>query len=269
MATPSGGYRNKDGKRVPSVTTVLGRFKDSGGLIKWAYNQGREHEGVALRNREIRQLGALRDCTSGATQVGVEAAGEVLLGDEWWDRELEYEPAHLYDVTAKAAEAGSIAHDLIEDHCLTGRVQEHVREKWETAAPDVIKRAWNSYHQFVRWQEMTKIRVIETETGGVSELHQYGGTFDGLAEDNNGDLVLIDWKTSNAVYGEYLIQLAAYAQIVRETSGREVKAFHLLRVRKETADFSHHSWENLDEELEAFILMRRLYEMVYRIGKRA
>ena len=56
---------------------------------------------------------------------------------------------------------------------------------------------------------------------------------------------------------------------MRETDGREVTGFHLLRVRKETADFSHHSWVNLDEELRAFVLMRELYDLVYRIGKRA
>ena len=258
MATPSGGYRNKAGQRVPSVTTVLGRFKDSGGLIKWAYNQGREHEGIALRNREIRQLGALRDCTTGAMKVGVEAAGEVLLGDEWWERELAYEPSNLYDVTAKAAEAGSIAHDLIEQHCITGLIQGELPEKWQSAEEDIVKRAWNSYQQFVRWNEQTKLRVIETETGGVSEKYQYGGTFDGLGEDADGNLVLIDWKTSNAVYGDYLVQLAAYAQIIRETSGRE-----------ESADFSHHHWANLDDGLRAFVLMRELYDLTYALGKRA
>lgn len=31
-----------NGKRVPSVTTVLGRFKDAGPLMYWAWNEGRE-----------------------------------------------------------------------------------------------------------------------------------------------------------------------------------------------------------------------------------
>lgn len=35
-------YRTADGKRVPGVTTILGRFKDSGGLIHWAWEQGRD-----------------------------------------------------------------------------------------------------------------------------------------------------------------------------------------------------------------------------------
>src|SRR3990167_1835908 len=40
MARPKDGYRLKDGTRVPSVTTVIGRFKESGALIHWAWEQG-------------------------------------------------------------------------------------------------------------------------------------------------------------------------------------------------------------------------------------
>ncbi len=42
MPTPRAGYFLEDGTRVPGVTTVLGRFKDSGGLIRWAYQQGKD-----------------------------------------------------------------------------------------------------------------------------------------------------------------------------------------------------------------------------------
>ena len=37
-------YRGADGKKLPSVTTVLSRFKESGGLIRWAYGQGQAKE---------------------------------------------------------------------------------------------------------------------------------------------------------------------------------------------------------------------------------
>lgn len=42
---PKGGYRH-DGERVPSVTTILGRCKESGGLIGWAWKMGAE--GISL-----------------------------------------------------------------------------------------------------------------------------------------------------------------------------------------------------------------------------
>lgn len=42
MPTPRKGYHTKDGAKVPSVTTVLSRFKESGGLISWAWKMGKE-----------------------------------------------------------------------------------------------------------------------------------------------------------------------------------------------------------------------------------
>jgi hypothetical protein len=42
MPTPRAGYKLADGSRVPGTTTIIGRFKDSGGLIHWAWEQGRD-----------------------------------------------------------------------------------------------------------------------------------------------------------------------------------------------------------------------------------
>jgi len=231
MATPKGGYRTADKKRVPSVTTIIGRFKDSGALIKWAYNQGRDHEHAAHTG-----------------------------GDD---------PGSLYAVTNKAATAGSIAHDLIEDHILTGEIQTDVRDEWKEAQDTVLALAWNSYAQFQQWFKNTSLDVISTEEQLTSEEYRFGGTYDALGKDSEGRVVLVDWKTSNAVYGDYLVQLAAYAQLLRECRGITVEGFHLLRVRKETADFSHHYWENLDDAWEAFTHMRALYDLMYKINKRA
>lgn len=37
---PKAGYKNAAGAKVPGVTTILGRWKESGGLIQWAYQCG-------------------------------------------------------------------------------------------------------------------------------------------------------------------------------------------------------------------------------------
>ena len=51
MARPKDGYKNNEGKRVPGVTTIIGRFKDSGALMYWAFEQGK-----AYSRREISGL---------------------------------------------------------------------------------------------------------------------------------------------------------------------------------------------------------------------
>ena len=49
-------YKAADGKRVPSVTTILSRFKDSGGLIHWANQQGLD--GLTLDEARRKPAGA-------------------------------------------------------------------------------------------------------------------------------------------------------------------------------------------------------------------
>jgi hypothetical protein len=41
MGRPKDGYFI-DGERVPSVTTILSRYKESGGLLYWAWQQGKD-----------------------------------------------------------------------------------------------------------------------------------------------------------------------------------------------------------------------------------
>src|SRR5687768_2946630 len=65
MPTPKKGYYTKRGERVPGVTTILSRFKDSGALIHWA-NQlayAPYREARALLDRVIQQ-GALDPTTA-------------------------------------------------------------------------------------------------------------------------------------------------------------------------------------------------------------
>ena len=54
MPTKSGGYFLKDGTRVPSVTTVLSRYKEAGGLIHWAWDLGKQGKDY----REVRDAAA-------------------------------------------------------------------------------------------------------------------------------------------------------------------------------------------------------------------
>jgi len=56
MPHPKGGYRLSDGTRVPGVTTIISRFKDSGGLLWWAFEQGQ-----AAQRGEINSLYDKRD----------------------------------------------------------------------------------------------------------------------------------------------------------------------------------------------------------------
>jgi hypothetical protein len=216
MARPYAGYKNSAGEKIPGVTTIIGRFKESGGLLQWAFKQGQ----------------------SGAP--------------------------NLYAERDKAAEAGTLAHDMIECHILGKPFATNVTD------PALLTKAQNAFTQFLEWQEQSRIEIVATEKSYVSEKHQFGGTVDAIGRDMKGRIVLLDWKTSNAIYTDMLIQLAAYALLLEECAPEYTpQGFHLLRVAKESADFAHHFFGELEDAKKQFILFRSAYDLDKSIKKRA
>ena len=216
MPTPKKGYHLSDGTRIPSVTTIINRYKDSGGLIWWAWNEG-------IEGRDYR------------------------------------------DTRDKAADAGTLAHEMVEDWLTTGREPRPI-----DGDSDVEEKALGAFCAFLSWWNQSKIQVIDQEMQMVSEEHRFGGTPDAIGE-FDGELCLLDWKSSNRIYQDYLIQLAAYKALWEENNPDKplTGGFHLCRFAKEHGDFSHHYFPNLDEAWEAFLLMRRLYDLDKELKKRA
>jgi hypothetical protein len=118
---------------------------------------------------------------------------------------------------------------------------------------------------------MTKLEVRHTEVSLASEKHKFGGTLDaiGIVNGSNG-LALIDWKTSNSIYPDYLYQLAAYQLLWEENYPDHpiTGGAHLCRFAKEEGDYAHHHFPSLDDEAGTFLVMRDLYDRVKRTEKR-
>lgn len=54
-------------------------------------------------------------------------------------------------------------------------------------------------------------RVIYSEVTVFNREYAYAGTVDAIVKLKTGELAVIDWKTSNAIYPEHALQLVAYA----------------------------------------------------------
>ncbi|KKK75628.1 hypothetical protein LCGC14_2871800, partial [marine sediment metagenome] len=106
----------------------------------------------------------------------------------------------------KAADAGTLAHAMVEAY-LTGQSPDAL-----TAGLDLetVGKAETAFLAFLEWSESTKLKVVETELSLVSEKHLFGGTLDARVLTINDRLTIGDWKTSNAIYGDMLMQVAAY-----------------------------------------------------------
>lgn len=211
MPSPRAGYYIGD-ERVPSVTTIIGRFKDTGGLIHWAWKLGCE-------GKDYRQV---RDT---------------------------------------AADAGTMAHAAVEAWIRD-------REFKFEGAPEVCEKASRAFGAFRSWAEQTNLRVTHTEVPLVSERYRFGGTFDAILVQNAR--AMGDWKSSNACYPEYLIQVAAYGKLWEEHHPDEPinGGFHLLRFDKEYGDFHAHWWAELDRAWDAFLHLRELYEIDKELRQR-
>ena len=234
MPTPRQGYKAADGKKIPSVTTIL-KIKDPGALINWAYKQGREHGVLEGRGEEA--------------------------------------PAGLYEGSDILA-IGTCVHAMCEAFVKGGNPTEVLESSIEAATVvnrDTFRaQAASAYSAFEFWVRGTQLEIVDCEVKVISETHRYGGTLDFIGR-LDGKLVLGDFKTSNGVWPEYLCQLAAYAKAYEETTGHRIDGgYHLLRFSKENGDFGHHFYPSLDDDAwPAFLHLRALYDLNERLKKRA
>jgi hypothetical protein len=227
MGRPVSGYYLKSGERVPSVTEILGKFKDPAPLIGWSFKRGYE--------------------SGMAASKGLPA------------------PRSAYAEAEQAAAAGQIAHDLLECHVI-GKPYVYDGKR---PAPGVMERAEQGFANGKKWLEGSALKVVDTEKTLVREQYRFGGTRDALMIDPARRHHLSDYKTSNAIYADYLIQVAAYGLLAEECEGIVIDGgYDILRFSKEHADFCHKWFADLTEAREIFIEMARIYPKVMRLEDR-
>jgi hypothetical protein len=122
-----------------------------------------------------------------------------------WAWRMGKENIDLSKARQQAFDIGTAAHFLVECH-ING---------WEPDLSDFSKndidRAENSFLKFLDfWKGYTLIR---SEYQMASTRYGYGGTADITAQDEDGDVCLIDLKTSGGVYPEYKMQLCCYKRL--------------------------------------------------------
>lgn len=190
----------------------------------------------------IRGAGRPQDCyrladgtrVPGTTTITGYMKGAALLKWAWRQGR---DGKELYGARDEAGVAGSIAHQWIED-TLHGTPP----TAYDDAPAELLAQARAGFDAFREWHAQSKPVILETEVPLVSERYRYGGTIDAIAL--IGDVrCLLDWKTSNGTYPDYIAQVAAYRELLRERDGdRAPERAYLLRVGKEYADFHFHSW---------------------------
>jgi len=105
-------------------------------------------------------------------------------------------------VVKRASEIGTATHNLIERYLKGEKIS------WDNV--DIL--TWTMFLKFREFWMEYKPTVIAIEQQMISEDLGFAGTLDIVCE-INGEIWLIDAKTSNAIHNSYELQIAAYRKM--------------------------------------------------------
>lgn len=127
---------------------------------------------------------------------------------EDWIKQVGYNS----DIIARqSADEGTQTHNLVEKYLLGEKIS-FLDDKGTSL---YSLHVWNMLLRFIDFWETHRPKLIESETHLFSEKFKIAGTAD-LIFELNGELWLIDLKTSNNLHISYDLQISAYIQCWNE-----------------------------------------------------
>jgi hypothetical protein len=152
-------------------------------------------------------------------------------------------PEYALKRQQESSNRGKTIHKLVEN-TIEGR----------EAKPDNEdqKEMLDGYSAWIKKYQPTN---LESEVFVYSETHKYAGTLD-IRCRLNGELWIIDTKTSRRIEPEYGLQLAAYEQASYELIGEHAKTA-ILHLTPETQ--SHYRFKPTNDPLNVFLALRQVF----------
>lgn len=212
-----------DGNHVPGATTFgKGGYPTSEQLVSWMVGQG------ACYTYEKLVEFATRDKWPSTVEK----------------KQILKDAKSAYKVkAAEAAGIGTVVHDYAyltelgrKDEAAQLLIKHKDNPNW-----DKIK---NGLDKFEAWRSQNKGETVLLEAIVASVQHQFGGKFDHLSL-RDGILIISDYKTSNGIYVDQFIQLAAYSIAIEEWLDKwleqyglplKIGGFEILRFGKEDGE---------------------------------
>lgn len=227
-------YQGDEKIRVPSVTTILGVIDKSGPLMGWA-----------IKNTNAVWEGAIQPDTP--------------YSDTYLEQVKNVAKRASREIKGEAADVGKQAHQAIENHL---RGENYLLPPKDIPVGRCVDAA-------LQWMSTCSFQPREMERVVFSRKHGYSGTLDCIAE-INGEVALVDWKSSKACYPEYFLQTAAYQAAYQEETGEKISRRYLVRLGKEDGSFEVHENYTLKDykfHLKAFLAALTLYKSLKEMGK--
>lgn len=172
-----------------------------------------------------------------------------------WSRKMALSGQDPNVIKKEAASIGTLTHKMVENYILEKPINTFIYSEEDIAKATV------GFKAFLDWEKIVKPIYLNTEIQLVSKEFLYGGTID-LIVDVAGHIGILDLKTSNNIYKEHIIQLAAYRNLYTENHG-PVDYCAILKLDKVTGKFTYHfiTNEKLDKAFEAFEYCLKLSQL--------
>jgi len=183
---------------------------------------------------------------------------------EDWLKKVGYASEHI---VKRAAEEGTQVHELAETY-LNG---EELKFLDERGRPQYNPDVWQMFLRFVEFWEEFKPTLIETEVHLFSDKLKVAGTCDLIVE-INGEIWLLDLKTSNQLQSTYELQTAVYGQCYEECFGKKIDRYGILWLKSSKRKASKgkmqgKGWEivesnrTFEENIDIFQTVKKLFDL--------
>jgi RecB family endonuclease NucS len=131
-------------------------------------------------------------------------------------------------------------------------------QKFTEPENKVVKECFEKFKKF--WLS-NKLELVESEKILYS-VQGFCGTLDIIGKDKEGNLWLIDIKTSTAVYHNYILQIHGYKYAYEEQTGKKIKKMYIIRLPKNDEDFEKRQISFKKEHEQAFLGLLNCHKSV-------
>lgn len=124
---------------------------------------------------------------------------------------------------------------------------------------------------FVEWKNKVNPEFLAWDRTVLSEKHGFGGTLDFIAR-VDGEIFLVDIKTSKVITTEYAMQVSAYKQAIvnlendlgiEEYLGDMKLAILQLGTKPLKTIPEEYRWKEVDDNFDLFLATRKIWQEVY------
>ena len=183
---------------------------------------------------------------------------------EDWLKKVGYSSEYI---VRKASEEGTQVHEMIEAYLN----DEELNFLSSSGNPQYDPLVWQMFLRFVEWWETYNPTLLETEVHLFSDKLKVAGTCDLVCE-IDGELWVVDFKTSNNIQTTYELQTAVYSQCYEECYGKTAARQGILWLkskRRKPAEgkMQGKGWEMVEmkrtheQNIDIFLTVKKLFDL--------